>query len=124
MVERFLTAGLAALMLGACQHHASVTPAVLADNTPETLQALKDGLASAMGRAQIVLGAGDPTTSSRITVLPRPLTDLETNSPATPILFQLFKKGDGCFAVREGTEDLITLDGVTCIPENQNGEEG
>lgn len=117
MIRRLLLTSLAVLTLGACQHHDTAVPAVLADDTPENLQALKAGLSAATGRAQINLGAGDPTVSSTISVLPPPPTDLETNSPAIPTIFQLFKKDAGCFAVEDGSDALIELPGVTCKPE-------
>ena len=116
MVRSALFTGLVALALGACQHSAAAAPATLADSSPETLNALKSALGGAINRASIDLGAGDLTEASTVTVLPPPLTEHETRSPATPTVFNLFVKNGACFAVQEGTETEIPLPDVPCTP--------
>jgi len=114
MIFRAALASLCALGLGACQHTDAPIPAVLADGSDETMAALKGHLADAMGTSRIELGAGDPTQTPSVSVLPPPLTDLETRSPATPTLFNLMMVGDTCYAVREGSDERIELTGVAC----------
>ena len=116
MVIRFLASSLAIAALGACQHQHSAVPAVLIDSEPETLDALKAALSGAMQRAQIELGAGDPSQQSMVSVLPPPPTDLEGNSTARPTTFNLYIRGDSCFAVRDGSDEEIVLDNVACRP--------
>ena len=116
MVVRALFTGLAGLMLAACQHQSAPAPAKLADAKPDTMKALKAGLSPALGRASFEFGAGDPTQTSSVSVLPpRPVAQ-EGNSPALPILFDLFIEGETCFAVQQGTSTRIPLPGVACRP--------
>lgn len=116
MVRSALFSGLVALALGACQHNATASPATLADNSPDTLNALKSALGGSINRANIDLGVGDLTQTSTVTVLPPSLTEHETRSPATPIVFSLYVKNGTCFAVQEGTDTEIPLPDVPCKP--------
>jgi len=116
MVRSPLFTGLVALVLGACQHAATASPATLTDSNADTLSALKSALGGAINRANIDLGAGDLTETSIVTVLPPPLTEHETRSPATPIVFNLYMKNGACFAVQYGTETEIPLPDVPCKP--------
>lgn len=116
MVARFLISIGAAFAVSACQHNQGPVPAILADDSPETLAALKAGLAIAMDRASIELGAGDPTAMPSVAVLPPRPTNLETSSPAMPVIFNLFIQDGRCFAVRDGSETETTLPNVTCRP--------
>lgn len=114
MVTRILIPFIVALTVSACQHNQGSVPAVLADDSAETLSALKSGLGTALNRAQIELGAGDPTSVSRVSVLPPRPTDLETRSPAMPEMFNLFIHNGRCYAVRDGTETELPLPDVPC----------
>lgn len=116
MVKSTLFTGLIALVLGACQHSVTVAPATLADSAPATLNALKSALGGAINRANIDLGAGDFTQSLTVTVLPPSLTEYETRSPATPIVFNLFVINGACFAIQDGTNTEIPLPDVPCKP--------
>lgn len=116
MVKATVFSGLIAFMLGACQHSATAAPATLADESPATIEALKSALGSAINRANVDLGAGDLSGASTVTVLPPRLTEHETRSPATPIVFSLFVKGDDCYAVQDGSEAKIPLPDVPCKP--------
>ena len=116
MVRSTLLTGLVALVLGACQHTATTSPATLADSSADTLSALKSALGGAMNRANIDLGAGNLTEMSSVTVLPPPLTEHEIRSPATPMVFNLFVKNGACFAVQEGKDVEIPLPDVPCRP--------
>ncbi|MEO1322377.1 MAG: hypothetical protein AAFV59_05160 [Pseudomonadota bacterium] len=104
------------LALGACQHHSPAQPAVLADASAETLDAVKGNLAQAMNRGQIEIGAGDPTTIPSISVLPPPPSTFETQSPAMPTIFKLYVRDGLCFAIAEGTVEEVPLPGVACRP--------
>lgn len=114
MVAIRIFAGISAILLAACQHHDTPTPAVLVDGSDQSLSELSDQLASAMGVARVTLGAGDPTTTPSISVLPPALTDLEGRSTAMPTQFTLMLAGGECYAVRDETGDMIRLDGLTC----------
>lgn len=116
MVIRFLISIGAVLAGSACQHNQGPVPAILSDDSPETLDALKADLAIAMDRARIDLGAGDPTAMPSVAVLPPRPTDLETSSPAMPVIFNLFIQDGRCFAVRDGSKTEIMLPNVTCRP--------
>ena len=116
MVSRTLLTGLFGIMLGACQHQTAPVPATLSDSSPETITALKTGLSSALGRAMIDLGAGDPTQVPSVAVLPPRPGALEANSTAVPTMFDLFMEGETCFAVQQGTDTRTALPGVPCKP--------
>ena len=111
---RVVSALLGALALTACQHTQTVTPAVLADAETSTMDALRASLASAMGRAEIEFGAGDPTMTPSVAVLPPKPSSFETQSPAMPTLFELYMRGETCFAIRQGDDIEIALPGVPC----------
>ena len=116
MVRSTLLTGLVALVLGACQHTVTTSPATLADSSADTLSALKSALGGAINRANIELGVGDMTETSTVTVLPPRLTEHETRSPATPIVFDLFVKNGACIAVQQGTDMEVPLPDVPCKP--------
>ena len=116
MVIRILIPVIAALAVAGCQHNQGAVPAVLADDSAESLSALKAGLATALNRAHIELGAGDPTTVSSVSVLPPRPTDLETRSPAMPEIFNLFVQDGRCYAIRDGSDTEVPLPDVTCHP--------
>lgn len=116
MVKPSLITGFIALMLGACQHSATAAPATLADSNPESVEALKAALGTAINRANVELGVGDLTASSSVSVLPPRLSEHETRSPATPTIFYLFIKDGTCLAVRADTDEEIPLPDVPCKP--------
>ena len=111
----------AASLPGACQMTENVTPAVLADDDGQTMAALKSALTQAVGRAQIELGAGDPTRVASVAVLPpRPATP-DDRSPAMPELFDLVLRGQACYAIHRKSGEAYELTGVTCIPAPDAG---
>ena len=116
MVVRFFVPLFTALAASACQHSQAPVQAALADGRAETLDALKASLAATLDRAQIELGAGDPTNVSSVSVLPPRPTDFETRSPAMPVTFNLFIQDGRCYAVRDGSETEIELPNVACRP--------
>lgn len=100
--------------LAACQ--GTLRPAVLADKSPETMAEVTGVLSSAVNRAQIQLGASDPTVQSMISVLPPAPGAHESNSPAMPIVFDIVLMGEDCYVrSREGGE-MYALSGVACAP--------
>ncbi len=107
---------LAALAIGGCQHTGDATPAVLADASEPSMQALKSALASALGRSQVELGASDPMHIPRVSVLPPPLSPLEDRSPVKPALFDLFIRNGSCFAIQVETKIETELTNVPCRP--------
>ena len=73
LLKSGMVAFIAFVSMGACQMvdgdmDDDPQQAVLANGEPETIEALKTALASAVGRSQIELGPSDPTTSSVIMV--------------------------------------------------------
>lgn len=114
MIYRLFASGLSALLLGACQHSAATVPAVLVDASDETMDALKSHLAGAMGVNRVTLGAGDPTVQPQVSVLPPPLGEYETRSPARPTQFNLLLIGEACYAEHEDTGEKTELTGVRC----------
>jgi len=80
------------------------------------MTALRAALAQSMDRATIELGAGDPTVTPSVAVLPPKPTTFETQSPAMPTMFDLYIRGDDCFAMRRGDDAEIALEGVRCRP--------
>jgi hypothetical protein len=80
------------------------------------MEALKSGLAAAMGRTMIELGADKGQQSSTVSVLPQKLSEFETRSPERPTIFKLFVKDGICFAVRDGSDVEVPLPDVSCQP--------
>ena len=116
MMLRFLVTAFSALSASACQYGSEAVPAVLADDSEATMTQVRTHLAEAMGTAQVQLGAGDPTQIPVVTVLPPPLGEHETRSPATPTRFNLMIRGDTCYALQEGNTAMFELYGVPCRP--------
>ena len=117
MTVRLATAFLASLaMVGGCKLlQQEAVPAVLMDDSPDTMGTLKATLAEAMGRASVELGAGNPAETSMITVLPPPLGPMETASTAMPTQFDLMKRGETCMVVHSETGEEHLLD-LPCRP--------
>jgi hypothetical protein len=105
-----------AMLLAACQTVPSSAPAVLAKGDAASLASLKAHLAKAVGREQIQLGAGDPTQTSVISVLPPPAGPANDRNMAMPTVFRLEIEGKACVAVRDDTGARVALDGVNCTP--------
>jgi len=80
------------------------------------IRSLLPFVATALNRAQIELGAGNPTLVPSVSVLPPRPTDFETRSPAMPEIFNLFVQDGRCYAVRDGSDIEIPLPDVTCHP--------
>lgn len=105
-----------AVLLGLAACQTVPRPAVLAESSPATLEALTGVLADATGRARIELGPGDPTRQPAISVLPPPPGIHEGNSTLMPAIFDLVLVGGDCFVrAREGG-GLHALPGVECRP--------
>ncbi len=115
-MRKLLTMTLSVLALGACQHGQSQVPALLSDGDADTISKLEAALADAMGISKVTLGAGDPTTNSTVSVLPPKLNPSESRSTAMPTRFELLLKDGTCYAQREGSEDMISLAGISCKP--------
>jgi hypothetical protein len=106
----------AMLASGACQStdQTDLKPAVVVKADAQTMDHLKAALAKAMGRAQVELGPGDPTKSSEISVLPRPLGPAEDRSLSKPTIFRLETDGSSCFVTRTDNGAREKVDGVEC----------
>lgn len=118
MVKRGVFSLLSVLALAACQHAQSASPAVLQDTEVSTLDALRSALGEAIGQTAVELGAGDPTVTPSVAILPPKPSTFETQSPAMPTMFDLYVRGDNCFAIRRGDDAEIALIGVRCRPAN------
>lgn len=103
-------------VLGGCQTSAEMTPAVLVSDDEASMQALKTALGEAVGRANVELGAGDPTKVSRVSVLPPPLGPLETRSVAKPAWFQIMMAGGDCMVMDVESGETHALKGGPCQP--------
>lgn len=116
MIKSLISMPLVASLLVACHHAPAAVPAVLADDTQAARATLAARLGEAIGRANVTLGASDLTTSSTVSVLPPPLGEHETLSPATPSLFTLTLIDGDCYAVPERDGTPIALLDVPCRP--------
>ncbi|MEM1150288.1 MAG: hypothetical protein AAGI03_07000 [Pseudomonadota bacterium] len=117
MISRSVAgAVLGAAMLGGCQlTNEDAVPAVLMDDSAETMETLKATLADATGTASVELGAGDPTQTSAVTVLPPRLSPLETASTAMPTRFNLMMRGETCMVVHSETGEEFQIE-LPCRP--------
>ncbi|MAP96333.1 MAG: hypothetical protein CMK07_15415 [Ponticaulis sp.] len=91
-------------------------PAILLSGDTASLDKLIEHLADAMGRAEIELGAGDPTITSSVSVLPPPGGPLEGRNVSTPEIFNLSLRDGVCYASRVSKCEEIELADVTCVP--------
>ena len=110
-----LTATLATAT-AACQTGSGRVPATLVNPDEATLSNVKQVLSEALDRAQIRLGPGDLANTTTLSVLPPPLGEHETNSPARPSLFDILTNGKDCYLVSQDTGDSYRLDGISCQP--------
>lgn len=116
-LRRLLTIllGAGALLSGGCVTGAAYRmPAVLVSADEDAMAAVKAVLADALEVGRVELGAGDPTTSPVIAVLPPKLGPHEDRSTARPILFDIELRGGACVAVRRDTGEAFDLAGVAC----------
>lgn len=102
------------LILSACQTLAGSQVATVDLGDTATRAAVTSALAQAVNRAHVELGPTDADETSVLTVLPPPLSPLETNSTAVPIRFDIVRRGGKCFAVRSDTKAAYELPGVHC----------
>ena len=108
--------------LSACETVPSVatmTPAVLASADDASLQQVKTAIAQMMDRKTVQLGANDYANSSTISVLPDRLrvpagAPFSRHDFALPIKFDLMMDGANCYIVKQGTDNYIPLNGVSC----------
>lgn len=108
---------LASLGLTAC-HTTGPVPASLMDNSDETRAMVAGYLGPAVGRATVEIGPADLNGASSVSVLPPPLSPLETASVAMPTTFNLMMDGEACYAVDTTTGETVMLDGVACEPQS------
>lgn len=116
MVMRIALLSLGAFAVMGCSHTSAPVPATLTADTPEARALLIEHLSQAVGRANITLGPGDLSARSDVSVLPPPLGEHETRSPAQPAVFDLQISGDACYAVPRDGGAPIALPGVDCRP--------
>lgn len=100
--------------LNACQSANPTVPAHLANTSEANVTALKSALASAMGQAEIELGAGDLDQETRIAVLPPALSPRDDRSPALPTYFDLMMKEGSCVAIHAESKNETPLLDVAC----------
>lgn len=98
--------------LAACQ--SVPKPAVLTDTSPETVAAVTQALADAVGRAQVELGPVDFATDTSVSVLPPRPGPLEGNSTAVPEVFDIRLMDGDCYVQDRASGELYPLTGVTC----------
>ncbi|MEL7486404.1 MAG: hypothetical protein AAGJ87_04195 [Pseudomonadota bacterium] len=103
------------LISAACASTPETERAVLVDDQPSTIIALKSSIAAAMGVARVELGAGDPTREPFVIVLPPRLGPEETRSTVTPNVFDIVRVNDACMLVDRKTGRRFPLD-APCRP--------
>ena len=107
--------GAGALLSGGCVTGVAYRmPAALISADEETMAALKAVLADALDVGRVELGAGDPTASPVVAVLPPKPGPNEDRSTARPILFDIELRGGRCVVVRRDTGEAFDLAGVAC----------
>ncbi|MDJ0921428.1 MAG: hypothetical protein QNI84_09885 [Henriciella sp.] len=106
----------ASLWLGACQVTVAPVPAVLDPSDPAAVEALKQSLAEAVGKARVELGPEDLATSSSVSVLPAPLNPNETHSLAMPEQFDIVIEDGACRLIHRKSGETYPLKGATCRP--------
>lgn len=102
------------LLVGVSACQGTPKPAVLTDASPETMATVTGVLAAAVDRAQIELGAGDPTRDTFVSVLPPPPGPMEGNSPALPAVFDIILMDGDCYVQDRTTGTMYPLTGVEC----------
>lgn len=107
--------GAGAVLSGGCATGAAgAMPAVLESADAETMAALKTVLGEALNAARVELGAGDPSASPVIAVLPPKPGPHEDRSLARPILFDIEIRDGACVAVRRDTGQAFDMGGIAC----------
>lgn len=94
-------------------------PAVLTSADEASLQVVKSTIAQMMGKNSVKLGTNNYASSSTISVLPDRLTapagaPFTQHDFALPIQFDVMMAGSKCYIVKQGTEDYVPLEGVSC----------
>lgn len=105
-----------AFAVSACQTAASSQPAVLTSDDAETIGALRNAIANALGVSLVEFGAGDPTREPFVSVLPPRPSTYETRSIAKPIIFDIIIGDNGCALVRQDTREIFDLSRRYCKP--------
>lgn len=113
---RSLLMSSALIGLAACQTAPAAEPALLVEATPEAMAVVTETLAGAVDRARIELGPVDLTRDPAIPVLPPPLGEHESHSPAVPEMFDLVTEDGACFVRSRESGELYPLPGITCRP--------
>lgn len=107
----------AALTVAACASSASQTPAVLVSADEETMLAVAAAIAEARGVGRVEFGAGDPTATASLAVLPPRPGPKEDRSLATPTVYDIVLRGETCLLVDKETGAEISLPApVACRP--------
>lgn len=92
----------------------TMIPAVIISPDEATMAKISDALGSALGLANVSLGAMEDGDLTSISVLPPALGPLESRSTVTPIIFDAMIAGSRCVLVRRDTGDVVELDDVPC----------
>ncbi|GGY44104.1 hypothetical protein [Parvularcula lutaonensis] len=114
-LKAFPCAALAMTMASACASlGGGERYAVFAEDTD--MDSVKAQLASALGRASVTLGEGDPRDVPQLVVLPPPPGPMESRSTVVPMVFDIKRDGDACILSRRDDGMTVSLEGVTCKP--------
>ena len=100
--------------VGSCASTATYQTARLTTPSEATLAAVRAALRTALGRPQLELGVGNYRTATSISVLPPPLSPLETRSVAMPTVFNIVSDGTSCQLVNSTSGEIVLLNGVSC----------
>lgn len=120
MVGALRRLGLAAgLMIAACASSATDAPAVLVSADDDTLLAVAAAIAEARGTARVEFGAGDPTETASLAVLPARPGPKEDRSLAAPTIYDIVLRGETCLLIEKATgTEIILPEPVSCRPLN------
>ena len=98
----------------ACMSKPINYPARLTTSDAATVKRVMATLTQATGSQRIVLGPENLATTTTISVLPPPLGQYETRSPAMPEFYDIVKREGGCYLVQRTTGASYALNGVAC----------
>lgn len=107
---------MAALGFGGCATAIPDTPAVLVSADAQTLEEIATAIGASLGRGPVRFGAGDPTRTPSIAVLPPPVSGLEDRSLARPSMYDLVLRGGACVAIARDGANAVRLGRVRCSP--------
>jgi hypothetical protein len=106
---------IAVASLGACVSTTTPKLARLANPNEATIGLVRSALRAKLGKPTLELGANDYRTATSVSVLPSPLSPLETRSLAVPTVYNIMLSSGTCSLVHATSGEKIPLTGVACV---------